>query len=151
SAETRLPGVAVVQNKPWKGIPNQIVYQKGGWSLHMLRGQIGTDRFWAGIREYYRRFRDSNASTDDFRRVMEEASHMDLSWFFRQWMDRPGSPVVEGAWKYNAAAKTVELDLTQKQTGDAYRLPLEVSVAGRIEKIEMTSRQQHFEIPAAEA
>ena len=64
----RMPGVAVVQSKPWKGIPNQIVYQKGGWALHMLRGQIGTDKFWAGIREYYRRYRDSNASTADFQR-----------------------------------------------------------------------------------
>ena len=57
-----MPGVAVVQDKPWMGIPNGIVYQKGGWALHVLRGQIGTEKFWAGIREYYRRFRDSNAS-----------------------------------------------------------------------------------------
>ena len=55
--------LAVVQDKPWKGIPNGIVYQKGGWTLHMLRGQIGTEKFWAGIREYYHRYRDSNASS----------------------------------------------------------------------------------------
>ena len=48
--ERRLPGVAVVQNKPWNGIPNGIVYQKGGWALHMLRGQIGTEKFWIGLR-----------------------------------------------------------------------------------------------------
>ena len=72
-AEKRLPGVAVVQDKPWKGIPNQIVYQKGAWALHMLRGQIGTEKFRAGIREYYRRFRDGNASTADLENVMEEA------------------------------------------------------------------------------
>ena len=46
---------------------NQLVYQKGGWVLHMLRGVVGTDTFWAGIREYYRRYRDGNASTADFR------------------------------------------------------------------------------------
>src|ERR1044071_6740673 len=71
SAGRRLPGAAVVQNKPWKGIPNGIVYQKGGWTLHTLRGVIGTEKFWAGIREYYRRYRDRNASTDDFHKVME--------------------------------------------------------------------------------
>ncbi len=32
NTEKRMPGVAVVQDKPWKGIPNGIVYQKGGWS-----------------------------------------------------------------------------------------------------------------------
>lgn len=35
----------------------------------------------------------------------------------------------------------------QTQPGDAYRLPLELGVAdGKIEKIEMTQKQQRFEI-----
>jgi aminopeptidase N len=153
NTEKRLPGVAVVQAKPWKGIPNGIVYQKGGWVLHVLRGQIGTDKFWEGIREYYRRYRDGNASTDDFRRVMEEVSGADLGWFFRQWVYRAGSPVVEGGWRYDAGSKKILIDLTQTQPGDAYRLPLEIGVKSgqmRIEKIEMTEKQQKFEI-AAEA
>src|ERR1700755_3214407 len=99
--EKRMPDTAVVQNKPWKGIPNGIVYQKGGWTLHVLRGVIGTEKFWTGIREYYRRYRDSNASTADFRKAMEEAAGADLGWFFEQWMYRAGSPAVEGGWKYN--------------------------------------------------
>ena len=104
--EKRTPNVAVIHdNLPeiQNGrAPVGIVYQKGGWTLHMLRGVIGTEKFWAGIREYYRRYRDSNASTDDLRRVMEEAGGTDLDWFFRQWLRRAGSPVVEGGWKYNA-------------------------------------------------
>ncbi len=151
STEKRMPGVAVVQDKPWKGIPNGIVYQKGGWVLHLLRAQLGTDLFWAGIREYYRRYRDGNASTPEFRKVMEEVSGADLGWFFQQWLYRAGSPVVEGGWKYDAAAKKIQVELTQTQPGDAFRLPLEVGVKGqqvRIEKIEMTSKQQKFEIAA---
>jgi aminopeptidase N len=146
--EKKLPGVAVVQDKPWSGIPNRIVYVKGGWSLHMLRGQIGTDHFWAGIREYYRRYRDSNATTADFRKVMEEASGSDLAWFFQQWLYRPGSPVVEGGWKYNSATRKVEVELTQTQPGDAYRLPLEIGIAGTVSKVEMTAKQQKFELTA---
>ena len=103
------PGVAVVHdNLPeiQNGrAPVPIVYQKGGWTLHMLRGVIGTEKFWAGIREYYRRFRDSNASTEDLRRVMEETSGADLGWFFQQWLLRAGSPVVSGGWKYNRRRK----------------------------------------------
>ena len=66
----------------------------------MLRGRLGTETFWAGIRDYYRRYRDGNVSTDDFRRVMEEASGQDLAWFFHQWLKRPGSPEVNGTWRY---------------------------------------------------
>jgi aminopeptidase N len=146
--EKQLADVAVVQSKPWKGIPNQIVYQKGGWVLHVLRGQIGSEKFWAGIREYYRRFRDSNASTEDFRKIMEQTSGSDLGWFFQQWLYRPGSPTVEGGWKYNATAKQVEVDLAQTQPGDPYRMALEVSIGGHVSKVEFTAKQQHFTIPA---
>ena len=146
--EERMAGVAVVQSKPWSGIPNGIVYQKGGWSLHMLRGEIGDEKFWAAIREYYRRYRDSNATTADFERTVEEVSGADLHWFFQQWLYRPGSPVVEGVWHYDAAAKKVMLDLNQTQPGDSYRLPIEVGVGGKVEKVQFMQMQQHFEIAA---
>lgn len=84
---------------------------------------------------------------------MEEVSGADLGWFFQQWVYRAGSPVVEGGWTYDAAAKKIVVDLAQTQAGDFYRLPLEVSVKGqrtRIEKIEMTGKQQKFEIAAEE-
>jgi aminopeptidase N len=151
AAEKKLPDAAVVEQKPWKGIPNGIVYQKGGWTLHMLRQQVGTTKFWAGIREYYRRFRDRNASTDDFRRVMEEASGQDLGWFFRQWLYRAGHPVLDGSWRYDAASKKVEIELTQTQPGDPYRLPLELLVGSKLERIEMTQKQQRFELAAGQA
>ena len=151
-AEKQLPGIAVVQTQPWDGIPNAIVYLKGGWSLHLLRGLIGTERFWAGIREYYRRYRDANASTADFEQVMEETSGMDLGWFFRQWLFRPGSPVLGGGWKYDPATKTIAIHLLQQQPGDAYRLPLEIGVffpdgaVKQVEKIELDRKEQQFEI-----
>jgi aminopeptidase N len=133
--------------------PVGIVYQKGGWTLHMLRGQVGTDKFWAGIREYYRRFRDGSASTADFRQVMDEVSGTDLSWFFQQWLYRAGSPSVEGTWTYSAESKKIELELSQTQAGDVFRLPLDVAVSAqnapaRIEKIEMSAKQQKFDIAA---
>ena len=75
---------------------NRFVYQKAGWVLHMLRAAMGTEKFWTGVREYYRRYRDLNASTDDFRQVMERAAETDLSWFFEQWLRRPGMPKLKG-------------------------------------------------------
>jgi aminopeptidase N len=148
TTEKRLAGVAVVQTKAWSGIPNGIVYQKGGWSLHMLRGQIGDVKFWEGIRAYYRRYRDSNASTADFRKVMEEASGADLGWFFEQWVYRPGSPVVQGTWHYNPGTHQVEVSLAQTQPGEAYHLPLEIGVGAKTEKVEFNNKQQTFAIAA---
>lgn len=156
ATEKKIPDVAIRHNNlaDMKNVLNQLVYQKGGWTLHMLRGEMGTDKFWAGIREYYRRYRDSNASSDDFRKVMEESSGENLEWFFTQWLNRPGSPVVDGGWSYDSAAKKIRIELAQTQTGNPYRLPLELGIQEtgaatvRIEKIELTGRSQLFEIAA---
>src|SRR5256885_994970 len=55
--------------------PNQLLnensYQKGAWVLHMLRGALGDSGFFQGVREYYRAYRDSTATSEDFERVME--------------------------------------------------------------------------------
>lgn len=132
---------------------NRLVYQKGGWVLHMLRGIVGTDKFWIGIREYYSRYRNQNASTDDFRQVMERAAGVPLSWFFDQWLNRPGMPSLKGEWRYDAEAKQVLIDLTQTQEGAAYRLPLEIAVAAetgqpRIERVELVDRVGRFSLAA---
>ena len=74
---------------------NPGTYQKGAWTLHMLRGVIGTEAFWDGIRSYYREHRNGNATTDDLRRAMEAASGQELGWLFQQWLYRPG-PVAGG-------------------------------------------------------
>ncbi len=137
ATEKRTPGVAVAHNNlaDMSKVLNQIVYQKGGWVLHMLRGEIGDEKFWAGIRDYYARYRNSSASTADFQHVMEENSGADLDWFFDQWIYRAGSPVVEGRWSYDAAAKKVILELNQTQPGEAYRLPLQVDAVKSVPKI----------------
>ena len=56
ATEKRNPGLAVIHDNlaDMRKVLNRLVYQKGGWMLHMLRGQLGTETFWAGIREYYR-------------------------------------------------------------------------------------------------
>ena len=111
-----------------KLVTSGVQYQKGAWILHMLRERIGTDVFWEGIREYYKTYRDKNASTADFRRVMEEVSGEDLERFFDQWLTRSVSPAIEVLWRYDAAKKSVAFDLSQTQDGGLYRLPLEILV-----------------------
>jgi aminopeptidase N len=156
ATEKRNPGLAVIHDNlaDTRKVLNRLVYEKAGWFLHMLRHRLGTETFWSGIREYYRRHRDGNVSTDDFRRVMEEVSGQDLANFFRQWLRRPGSPEVKGTWQYLADDHKIEVQLEQIQPGDAYQMPIEVgidiegSTTMRIEKVELTGRRQRFELKA---
>lgn len=128
-------------------------YAKGAWVLHMLRGVVGDEAFRAGIREYYRLYRDKNASTADFRRVMEEASGMPLGWLFDEWLYRGGMLKVAGRWRWDAAAKALRLDLEQRQAGEPFRMPVEVAIdlgdenGPRGERIEIAERRQSIAIP----
>lgn len=134
--------------------PIGLVYQKGGWFLHMLRCLIGADKFREGMREYYHRFRDSNASTADLQLVIEETTGQDLDWFFTQWLRRGVSPSVEGTWTYDPVSKHVIVELAQIQQGRAFRLPLQIGIslpatAVSLSNVMLTGPTGRFEIPSA--
>ena len=129
-----------------KLVLNRLIYQKGGWTLHMLRCMIGDEAFWKGIRQYYSRHQNSNATTADFQRAMEEASGQKLGWFFDQWLNRAGSPIVTGSWRWDPASSTVAVSLEQSVD---YRLPLEIAIGDRVESVELNQRRQTFTFPAA--
>jgi aminopeptidase N len=132
-----------------KKVLNRLIYEKGAWTLHMLRGLIGRDAFRAGIRDYYQRFRGRNATTADFQRVMEEHGGIKLGWFLDQWLRRPGIPALQGTWRYDAVAKLVRVSLRQTQAAAIYRLPIEFNIdADRLEKVEMNGRDAEFTFPA---
>ncbi len=133
-----------------------MTYQKGSWTLHMLRQLMGDDRFWAGIRDYYARHQNRSASTADFRAAMERASGLDLSAFFQQWLYRGGVPKIEGTWAWDANAKQIVVDLAQTQPGEPFRLPVElgITIAGgrtRVDRIELTGRSGHFTLSVDQA
>ena len=154
--EKKMPDTPIVHRNlsDMRRVLNQFVYQKGGWTLHMLRYVMGTERFWDGIREYYRLYQNRNASTDDLQLVMESHAGTDLTWFFSQWLTRSGVPALKGTWSYDAATKHIVVDLAQVQAGDPYRLPLEIGItasaaaAPRIEPVELAGRDGHFTIRA---
>lgn len=130
-------------------------YQKGAWVLHMLRGRMGDEAFWRGIRSYYRRHMNGNASTTDFRLAMEEASGLDLKSFFQQWLYSGGNPHLEGWWDYDPTARAVRIELNQIQSdGPTYALRLEIGIhhdgqvlPSFIETVELDGRFHRFVIP----
>jgi aminopeptidase N len=152
--EQKLPDTPVIHRNlsNMKKVLNRLVYQKGGWTLHMLRYLIGDAAFWSGIRDYYRRFQNGNASTQDLRASMEEAADLSLGFFFEQWLTRSGVPRVEGAWSYNAEKKQVEVTVRQTQTADAFRLHFEIGVidgAGRMlrHKVGTDRKLERYTVP----
>jgi aminopeptidase N len=132
------------------------IYQKGAWILHMLRGIMGDEAFWAGIRSYYRAHQDGHATTADFRGEMERASGKDLRVFFDQWLTRGGLVRLDGDWTYSADSKSIALRLTQRDRARLFAMPLQVGVytAGSntpvITTVQLSDASHQFQIPAGQ-
>ena len=136
------------------------IYQGGAQVLHNIRGVIGTQTFWDGIRAYYRRHMNGTATTADLRRAFEEAcvaaaaacpdEGEDLSWLFDQLLKGGGALQVDATWRYDAAAKQLQLTMTQAQTTGVYRMPLEVRVTtaagASTHTVQLTETSQVFTI-----
>jgi aminopeptidase N len=115
--------------KDMSKVTSSQTYQKGSWVLHMLRGVVGTDVFWSGIRTYYKKYFNKNATTNDFRMVMEEASGMDLEWFFHQWLYQGGTLKYAGGWQYNREKGELVININQMQNdGSLFKMPLAVGI-----------------------
>ncbi len=128
-------------------------YQKGGWTLHMLRTLVGDSAFFRGIRSYYKAHVDGNAMTDDLMHAVEQSSGMKLGWFFDQWLRRPGFASLTTSWHYDAASKRVMLDVEQGDKYPPYRLTLAMNVvdaagATHLVHVEIAAeRTAHITIP----
>ncbi len=130
-------------------------YQKAGWVLHMMHEQMGDELFWKTVKAYYARYGGSNASTEDFQKVVEEHTGQDWSAFFHQWFYTPGQPDLDIRWKYGKGKKTLVLEIRQKQPVP-FRFPFELEwkdAQGQSDllKFDITERSTIRTIPVSSA
>ncbi|MFA3783096.1 M1 family metallopeptidase [Melioribacteraceae bacterium 4301-Me] len=89
---------------PFDNIFNRMVYDKGAWVLHMLRGEVGDSAFFHILKTYYYEYRYKNASTRDFEDVCEKISGKNLDYFFYQWIYKGvGIPNIVYKWGISSA------------------------------------------------
>ena len=126
------------------GLLNTNSYPKGAWVLHSLRGLMGDSAFFAGMREYYRHYRDSTVLSSDFARVMSKAAGQDLGWYFTQSLTQPGYPVLDLSWTYDGNRLTIDILQVQKESWGTYRLPgLVLLIDGWPAKVNVAGASTH--------
>jgi aminopeptidase N len=136
-------------------------YVKGACVLHALRGELGDEAWWEGVRRYLGDHRGQAVTTAALRRSLEAASGRDLGWFFDQWVYRGGHPKLAVGWKFDAAGQVVRVTVEQTQGRDlpgspaAFRLTtsLAVTSGGRTRTVPVVIDRvsQSIEVPASEA
>ena len=73
---------------------NAIGYQKAAMLFHLLRQEVGEETFWRALKSLVAQYRGRHAEWRDLERIFTEESHQDLRWFFAQWVEEDGAPVL---------------------------------------------------------
>jgi len=130
-----------------------VVYQKGGYVLHMLRSLMwdskeGDRYFREMMQDFVATYTNKNASTEDFANIVQKHMRpsMDLSgdhtinWFFRQWVY--GTAIPRYKFDYtltpDADGKTVlKASLTQSEVPQDFvmAVPVYVDFDGKLARI----------------
>lgn len=123
-------------------------YQKGAWVLHMLRNEVGDSIFQKIIQTYYNQYKGGNAETRDFEAIAEKVSGKELTWFFDQWLYRPGIPKLEISTK----VQNNEFTLNVMQQGKPYRFKLDIAIIDKDEKVvrkqlEISEKETIIKVP----
>ena len=146
--------------RPDDSIFDSITYQKGSAVVHTLRETLGDKVFWKAVNTYLNKYKLGNVETPDLQKVFEDVSKKDLNWFFKQWVYGTSYPRLEIKYRYDNAAKRLELKVSQTQKTDdltpsAFILPMDIEMTtptgSTTEKITITKREETFSIKLNEA
>jgi len=99
-------------------------YQKGPLILHMLRVLLKSktgneDLFRKILQDFLHTYTGKDASTEDFKKIIEKHTGIDWSWFFDQWIH--GATIPTYSWRYKLSKRAnqeglFELEVTVRQS-----------------------------------
>lgn len=106
------------------------LYSKGAWVLHTLRTYVANDaQFFGALRAFNLEYRYKNASTDDFRAIVERETKREWKRFFDEWVYGKGYPKLDGTVRIEGT--DLVLDVTVSATSEtSFHVPLDVALDG---------------------
>lgn len=133
------PQLAQQYNDPME-VFDHVAYNKGGLTLHMMRGLIGDAAWWQAVRNHVRRHQFRNVVTADLQAAFEEASDQKLDWFFEQWTLKRGHPTLRTSYDYDPERGVVRLRVQQTQRISdevpVFRIPTTVAISYGLDRVE---------------
>jgi len=150
----------IVTNK-WNR-PNEMfdrhTYEKGGVVLNMFRELVSEDVFGEVLQAFLEANAYGNATTTDFFETVQQVTGEDYSWFFDQWLLKPGHPVLDVSHTWDSQQKVLSVTIEQTQDRKlgtpVYRLPIKLGItttAGKtIESIWLDRELKTFRFDVAE-
>lgn len=120
---------------------------------NMLRSDLGDEIFIKAYQKFYKDYKFTKASFPEIQKSFEEVSRKDLSSFFKQWIDRKGTPSIE-ILNVNSTQENNEFNLSftlkQIQKEDVFNVSIPVAIYLNQnsevvwKNVEMNRKEQHF-------
>ena len=109
------------------------IYNKGQWTVHMLRGVVGDKIFFQSLKEYAQdsRFKHGFATTEDLQGVFEKNHKAPLKDFFQQWVYGEMFPVYTTNYTQDKKTKDISFRLDQQKQTTApnfFTMPIEIAL-----------------------
>ncbi|MCP3666096.1 MAG: M1 family metallopeptidase [Gammaproteobacteria bacterium] len=126
--------------------------------FHMLRRQLGDEKFVAGLRRFYQDNRYRSAGFRELQSAFEQSSGESLKAFFRQWTRRIGAPSlaltnIKVTHRESDVLLTATLRQTQKERPFSLRVPLYIHTEGSTTpqrcQIELNQSTREISLPLA--
>jgi tetratricopeptide (TPR) repeat protein len=123
---------------------------KGAAILNMLRGIVGDADFKKGLHAFIDTYSYKSASSEEFRKAMEQASNQDLRYFFLQWLESNGSPEFKLQYTVLRTKQGFRVVGKVAQDLDTFRMPvdLRIETEGNPEdkKVEVIGTSSEFSV-----
>ena len=129
---------------------SRLTYHKGASLVHMLRHLVDNDSlFFLSFRNYQGQFKDSVATTEDFRNILEITTGIDFYDFFQQWYYGEGYPIYKLIWEQQGDSLLLEVSQrTSCNVTPLFTIPIDYQIIGHgidtIVKLQQSSNDTTF-------
>ncbi len=109
---------------------DDVVYSKGAWVLHTLRGTIGDSAFFRTLRAYRARHAWGNATTAQFKAVVDSVVGTPMDGFFNAWVYGQGWPAYNVQRQWTGDSIKVMIAQTQSASWPVFPAWLDLRLQG---------------------
>jgi hypothetical protein len=113
---------------PFDPVFQSMVTDKGGMVFHMLRYVVGEQAYDNIMRKLFQQFAGKSISVGDFRKLCEQVTGQQMTWFFSQWLDSTGAPEFKDKYTIYRIEKGFRVVGEISQDLDLFRMPVQLKI-----------------------
>lgn len=145
--ETHPIVVTIKSSNEIRQIFDEISYSKGASILRMIEAYMGTEDFRKGIYDYLINHQYSNATSKNLWDSLEKISGKQVTNIIRQWIEKPGYPLVTATINDNKLVLRQERFMLSGSTEkDFWPIPITLKVDGEIKKLLFDTKEKVLDI-----